>query len=495
MPIMAMILVGGDIRSEIIAGQMVSWTDFSHITCIAAGSEYIYLGSTEGILRYNRFENRWAEPITVSDGLPGQIVQRIAVPYDDAWITVETENGIYTRQFQDGYWYLETEFPSAFEQDSRPVFPLPDLFMPFGYRIGQKGIVSDNLFREWSVTAWLNDQRQSIFIGTWGLNVLKADSRDLSAELIPCGLLQKRTDAIYIDGDSIWLAGNRGLYADQAGMRFGVTLFDLSNQKFTYLEPRFIPGFDSEIIYDIAADEKNVYFAGRQGLTVLSRKDGGYFTLNRSDGLPDQETTALAIGRDSVWIGTGRGLALYDPEVDTIQIISRNVFGDLFITDLLLAGSRLFVGTDQGVLYIDSRSKMIGRLREPESKHLSDSAGDPFSILEGEIRDLFEYNRRLLVASDRGLIIIDLNTEKIEGEVQIIEPVYACVCNDKYVAAAVDDALLLIDRETGKRRRFTKADGLISTKINAIIVDGDFIWLGSEEGLTRFKWINPRRVD
>lgn len=489
-------LLISNVPAEIIPGQMISWTDFSYITCIAIGTEYDYLGTTEGILRYNRYNMRWDKPITVSDGMVGKMVRRIAVSPNDDWITVETESGIYSYQFGADYWYLEAEFPAGLEQDSRPVLPLPDLMLPFEYHLSGRGIISDNLLRDWPITAWLDDHYQSIMIGTWGLGVLRADNRTLYTELIPCGLLQKRVDAIYIEGDSIWLGGNQGLYDNNTERRYGVTLFDRQAKKFRHIEPRFDTGFRSEKIFDIDADIENIYFAGQHGLTVCLREDSNRcVTLDHRDGLPDNQVTALAVGVDTVWVGTAMGLALYDPHADTVHVISRSILGGLFITDLLLHGNMLFIGTGEGTYYINTETKTVGRLKEPRSAHLSDSAKDPFSILDGEIRNLHLYDSVLFVAADRGLIAVDLVAEKITAKNQIIEPVYACAANDIYLAAAIENALLLINRETGRQRRFTESDGLLSPNINAIVVEGDYLWLGSEEGLTRFKWVNPDRVD
>ena len=274
------LLLGGSVSAEIIPGQAVSWTDFSHITCLAISANFAYFGTTEGILRYHRYENQWYDPITISDGLPGGLIHRIAVPIDDAWITVETDEGIYIYETALERWFLETDFPYEYYQDSRPQLPLPIMFMPFGFTMDPEGFISDDRFRDWQITALLDDQYSTIFIGSWGLGPFKSDNTDLQAEMIPYGLLQKRTDAIYMDGDSIWLAGNAGeIPIEYRNARFGATLFDRANLSFEYLEPRFIHGFDSEVIYDIDGDDKNIYFAGRQGLTVMLRRENRFFIL------------------------------------------------------------------------------------------------------------------------------------------------------------------------------------------------------------------------
>jgi hypothetical protein len=482
----AILVLAGPMAAEIIPGQAVSWSNFSYITGIAVGHEYVYFGTTEGILRYQLYEQKWADPITVSDGLQGDNIQRLAVSSDDQELTVETEDGIYSYDATLQDWYLDTEFPALYYRDSRPRRPLPMMYMPQGYQLSPEGYFSDPYFRNYQLTAMLESYMGEVFLGTWGMGPARTDSRDWEVELMPYGLLQKETDAIYIDGDSLWLAGNAGeRLPEYPNARLGVTLYDRASQTFTHYETRMIPGFDSEIIYDIAGDAKNIYFAGRQGVTVLSRKDQRFFTLGKRDGLPDKETTALAVGADSVWIGTANGLALYTPSVDTMVVVGRKLLGNLFITDLLLVDGRLIIGTGKGAYYVSLATRQIGRLQDPES------------ILRGSIRHLSVIGKELLVSSSLGLTIVDLTTEKATPVpyVTAANAPFAAVANETHIAAVTNDGLVLIERATGKKRTFDERDGLLSLRINALVVEGDYLWLGSDEGLTRFRWMNPDRVD
>jgi len=479
-------LCGASATGEIIPGQAVSWSNFSYINSITTSGDFAYFATTEGILRYHRFEQKWYDPITASDGLRGDNVYRIAVPDDDAWITVETEQGIYTYESGLERWMLDTDFPEEYSADSRVKTPLQHYFMPFEYTLDPRGVISDREFRNWQITAMLDDQYSTIFFGTWGLGPLKSDNIDLRMEFIPYGLLQKRTDVIYSEGDSLWLAGNAAdEFQQNQIVRYGVTVFDTFQQTFNYIEPRYTVGFDSDVIYDITGDRKNLYFAGRNGLTVYSRKDDRYYTLGTRSGLSDREATALAIGKDSLWIGTSEGLVLYSPSSDTTVSISPDILGDLFITDLELAGNALFVGTYKGTYYIDFVTHDVGRLVDPEG------------ILSSEVRNLSTYEDELFVSTSWGLTSVNLENEKVAPRPYVNSPggVYAAVANDKYIAAAEDDGLTLINRKSGRKRTFTEDDGLLSVKINAILIDGDYIWLGSDQGLTHFKWINPDRVD
>ncbi len=474
------------INSEIIPGQAVSWTDFSHITCITVGYDYTYIGTTDGILRYHRRDHNWADPITKSDGLPDSYINRLTVTFDDLVIYAETNSGIYSHNDFLDSWSLDNEFPLDNYHDSRPPDPIPDILLPFGYLLSDGGYFTDNFFRDFQITAYFDDRSDNVFIGTWGLGLIRADNLSLIGELHPYGLLQKETDAIYLDGDSIWVGGNGGFRPSQfAQARLGVTLFDRHFGRFEHFEPRYLHDFDSEIIYDISGDKKNIYFAGQYGLTILSKKKGELRALTGRHGLPDNEATAVVARNDSVWIGTARGLALYTPSADTLVTISRNILQERFITALKIAKDVLIIGTAKGTYYIDLKSKIIGRLKDEEG------------ILDGEIRHIAFYKNELLISSSWGLASINIKTEKSKSIPYITSAggSFASAINDRYIASAVDDGLILIERQSGRMRRFTEDDGLLSIRIRALVSDGNFLWIGSDEGLTRFKWINPDRVD
>lgn len=474
------------VQSEIIPGQATSWTDYSHITCITTGYDYTYIGTTDGILRYHRRGNYWADPLTLSDGLPNPYIQRLTVTFDDHKIFAETDGGIYSYDNFLEQWSFDSDFPLDNYHDSQPPLPLPDILMPFGYSISDNGYITDDYFRDFQVTAYHDDQSDHVFIGTWGLGLIRADNLSLIGELLPFGLVQKQTDAIYLDGDSIWVGGNGGFRPPEyLQAKLGVTLYDRHSGTFQHFEPRYIHDFDSEIIYDISGDKKYIYFAGQNGLTLLSRKNGDFRTLTAHDGLPDTEATAVSARNDSVWIGTIRGLALYTPSVDTMIIISRNILQERFITALKIAGDLLIIGTGKGTFYIDLKTKIIGRLRDPEGN------------LDGEIRHITLFKDELFISSEWGLTSINMKTEQSTAVPYITSAggSFASAANDRYIAAAAADGLILIDRKLGRMRRFTEDDGLLSTRIRSIVPEGDFLWIGSDEGLTRFKWVNPERVD
>ncbi len=484
--VLCVVVLTGFAGAELIPGQMTTWSDFSFINSIAMSRDIVFFNTTEGILRYHRLQNKWFPPITVSDGLPEGPITRIAASYDDTQLYVETELGVQSYNFNHEWWYPEVEFPDELFTPSTPAVPMSRLFVPFGYSMTTNGYIADDRLRDFRITAMRDDEFQTIFGGTWGLGPLFIDNRDNETTVETYGLVQKRTDAVYIEGDSIWLAGNEGEFGvPDYQNRFGVTLADKELQTFKWIEPRYVNGFDSDIIYDIAGDDDNLYFAGQFGVSVLNRNDGSYFTLNQGKGLPRSEATALAVRNDSVWIGTTEGLALYRPSAQTINHVAPNLLGNLFITDLIIANDKLIIGSTRGAYYIDFTSKLTGSLKDPD--------GDLIS----EIRHLALYRNELLISTSYGLTSINLLTEKSSPIPHMSGPggIYASAANERIYIGAYDQGLIIVTRGNNRRNIINVEDGLPSVDINALVPDGNYLWIGSAEGLTRFEWNHPDRID
>ena len=52
-----------------------------------------------------------------------------------------------------------------------------------------------------------------------------------------------------------------------------------------------------------------------------------------------------------------------------------------------------------------------------------------------------------------------------------------------------------LNEDQPTEREFTVDDGLQSNNILALLVDGDYLWIGSDRGLTEFLWNDPDRID
>jgi ligand-binding sensor domain-containing protein len=115
------------------------------------------------------------------------------------------------------------------------------------------------------------------------------------------------------------------------------------------------------------------------------------------------------------------------------------------------------------------------------------------------VYDIERYEDDLWFASDDGVVRLDTRTGETEPfwlAAQKIVP-RALAVNDTIVAVASNKGMFFIYYKNRSQfaREFTTEDGLASNDINSLLMDGDYIWVGTDKGLTRFWWNNPDRVD
>ena len=60
---------------------------------------------------------------------------------------------------------------------------------------------------------------------------------------------------------------------------------------------------------------------------------------------------------------------------------------------------------------------------------------------------------------------------------------------------ATEDGVYKYDLHGQRWRHFGVRDGLVGSRVYDILLDGDYVWFGTNRGLTRFYWNNPYRAD
>ncbi len=143
-------------------------------------------------------------------------------------------------------------------------------------------------------------------------------------------------------GDTVWMAtGEAGLlrYFRGTGTWNAITR-----------EPSGLAGND---VRAITFDRSGNLFAAVPGKGVSRLDtDGRWSLLNAFDGLPSDTVLALAAQGDTVWIGTTRGLALYNGKVVAGSIPdlgTASPFVDDHINGIEITGDTLFVSNPKGV--------------------------------------------------------------------------------------------------------------------------------------------------
>ncbi len=142
-----------------------------------------------------------------------------------------------------------------------------------------------------------------------------------------------------------------------------------------------------------------LHFINKQSLWVGTARNGLYHISDgrlinyKSDGINSHSVTSNSIRaiesrKNDIWIGTNKGLSYYNgKEFRTIDLGHNNKNN---ITDLVIVGNHLIIGTFAGVLKLDLSTQEISQLNLPTSDQVRKLFVDKDLVLASVGQKLFE---------------------------------------------------------------------------------------------------------
>jgi len=463
-------------------GDWMGYTSTRYITSVAVGPEYIYIGTRGGILLYDRFRDQLDRVYTTIDHLPSNNIVSLAYDQEHSELNVRTLQGDYALNPAS----LEFEPISQFPDELAIPWTRIDLLnysLPLGYSAVEGNFITDPNLRDFLVQGAVTDDWGNVWVGTWGLGLWRSYDNYPSLERMVYGLGQSNVRAVERMGSEWWFAGPR-----LDGEPGGITVYDTLQQEWRSYESRLVTGLISEDVLDLAHTGDTMWIATAGGLTqyCASHADG-FKSYNEFSGLLSELVTALEPDDDFLWIGTDLGInALYLPTDSLMRAVDRQTAG-VYVFDLKAVDDFLWMGTDHGLF----------RLYKGNNQWRRFSYAD--NILNGRVRAIDADDTAFYFGTDVGLAIVYRDGSAIQeytaGDIFPGSDIYALAVTERIVWASTPYGLVRFDPRSDSYRIFTTDDGLFDDFVQVIYPDGDYLWLGTQEGVQRFYWKNPYRID
>lgn len=468
----------------------VSYSVFRYITSIAIDRHHVYFGTTGGITRYDRYNQLWDSPFTTSDGLPDNWVRNIAYDpeMDEIWADTYGGPAVHFPAFSS--WSKEYKFPRELAKSDTANLRLPDLFTDYGPTTSGSSYVMDENLNRYSITNYLRDDFDELWVGTWGLGAGVASLNTLRLKMLQFGLYDKDVKAILIDGNDIWFGGTGFLKTSS-----GITRYNRDTETWEYFSTPYVLFLSSHVVNAMEADSQYVWFGTPRGLACMKKKDSTWRTYSSFKGLPDDQVTALESEGRYLWIGTTRGLALYDLKSDSLGAIKDPLLKNLYIYSILADSYYVWVGTESGVYALDKEKKTWYRFVTPDGLLYSQVK----SIARWSDQKVSSGKDEMWFGTDMGILGYSPISDKSRvynnrlnfPEVDVVK----LICDNKNVWVATKSGVWKLNRTTDIWIKYTTDDGLLDNNVQDMVLDGDYIWFGTPQGATRFFWNDPRLIE
>ncbi len=464
-------------------GDWISFTMTRFVSSIAMDNTTVYFGTTGGLIRYNKVEQHWGNPFTLSDGLPDERIVQVAYDpdIDQIWIDTPLGPASYNPTFKR--WRRETVFPKAMVRSDKDSLSLPDFFMPFGYDFYPQGYILDRWLDRYDVTDYLRDDwGDNVWVGTWGLGVGFGSLRSWSFRFYQFGLYQNDVRDMCLDEGVIWFGGS-----DMHERRQGISRYDRSKGTWEYFVEGYEGNLENASVNAIRASQQYVWFGTSRGLQTYDKKKREWSFQGRPKELGGNYVTCLEYYQNPdkkedeiLFIGTSAGLYFYRVKKGILTRAKNQAISTEYINCLKWTHGYFWIGTQAGVFRISLSGGARGVFSTPDG------------IVNTNINGIGEDKEKVWFATDRGILGYDPATE--EREVYQISGNYP---GDRPLKIEADERSLWVgtrsgvwrmDKKTQSWEHFTAFDGLIDNDIQAMVLDGDRIWFGTPEGATLFNW-------
>lgn len=457
-------------------GDWVSFGPVRSVRSIAIGREKIYFGTIgAGVLRLDRYSEKWLDPLTTSDGLPSNDILRIAYDPDNyqLWIDTNMGTGTYESTFQD--FMSGGIFPTQLEQRKSNYEP-ENLFMEFGYTYFP-GQIIDPQGRKHRVNLIVKDDRYRAWVGVNGLGAGVINTRSADFELLPFGPFSADVRAVAAGKENLYAGGYPG-----PGYGTGFARLRFDRNEWTHYEAPYIAGLHDARANCIRVDKDVVWLGGVTGLVRFDTFNEDFRTFTSFDGLLSNYIGSIGVDDEYLWVGTDNGINLIkfggeDRDSIDMGILPREqAFFGQFIYDIEIDDNFVYVGNQEGLFYRPRRGGQWIQISP--------------SIIGGsrDITAVLPVENGVWVGIPGEIVFVNLKEESRQG---YAPPglssafINDLIVYDDLIFAATDNGLAGIDPATGRNRMLTEEDGLITTQVYGLALHQEYLWCATAAGLTR----------
>ena len=469
----------------------------NHITAIAADGNVVWFGTYEhGLVRYDLRHETWRTYNEIK-ALSDNDVKDILVTDESVWVAtrsglnqaIDLENVGDSRKLN---WRTLSKAEGLADNYVTTVVEIgEDLWVGTPRGLGKRQLPLQLKKNKVAEFASRNEDRWTFFTTKDGL----------AHDFVTC---------------IAWESGRRGAEGTSSrlwvGTRTGLSTYEPQTRKWnTHSSKLPISGW----INDIKLDNDFVWIATADGLVYTNPSAGVSGKLTEKDGLPSRMINTIEIGDNSVWIGTPSGLARLDKSFSESQVSHSNISKILVPTHWdsalrserdfpLHANVRAIVTDGDNTIWIGMPSGLVkyNVIEDAWTHYTRENTNQ--GLASDNVKTISKNGDKVWIGTTAGVSCLDERTGDWSKHVAAATTE---VLHSNWVSKLAEDgdglwfgnwkdstegAIVRYDRQIDIFRFFSKEDLPLKsierpiTRIHALTVDRNAVWVGTNGGLLRY---------
>ncbi len=499
------------------------------ITAITEGYTYAYIATESGGLkRFNLFGNNFEEPITSAQGLKDNQITATHFDMETGLIWVATPNHIQYSFSREGDWYARELQNLGLSRQDRiyqigstsnsiwlrarssyvkldhssgilvGVYPTPDeldIVWSSGRYVGQTNLHEifmnytamdgwilngdefiDPLGRRVEITTGLVARHGNVFVGTGDGTFFHGTTTMEAFYPMNPGITNTDVFGLYDDGNELWI-GSADFIASK-----GISWMNPSSNESGVYEFEGTINMNPTSVYSLHVSNDELWAGGNELMLVYDMKEDSWRTLYEERGVPGGIIWDVYGDSTYIWVASSVGLRRIERATRReFPIGIENLFFNIPVYDIEGLDDDIWIGSRSGVFVFNKNN--------PQIQQAKDVGRKDFPELMIRITAIEEFDRVIYVAGEMGIAKFDPDEREWDllfpSTVYHAKPVYSLVVNQKHLFLGTDDGLVRINKKTGFVREYNFP---FIGQINELLLDGKILWIGSSQGLIKFKW-------
>lgn len=520
-------------------GDWVNYANFHYVTSFEEGDRYLYIGTTHGVLRYNQVSEQWEYPYTISSGLANDYVLNIVWVRDNRELWVITREGIdviYTvlnrwthipdsenmfgpaiqnirvgqtaqsvvLRTAGGTSYVYNKYSYTLQgrttpgndvqwkEQQRIQGNMPIYFLSESWHINRiNNSLVDEEFREFPFTVQYTTSFNRVYLGTWGGGFIRADATTRVGEVIRFGPISTPVGAISKDAENFWFGSSIDQFEgpEDIGGQPGISRWDLQRDRWDHVLPEDEHAFRNAQIYSVDGDAQKVWVGTNRGLLYYNFKREKWFLFDKKQ-LGTSPIFDVVVMDTTAWVATDIGLYNIAHPGGYVRYRTRILEDEMLsVYSITPNQNRLFAGTEYGLITLDIGQKKIYYYNTKGQQIAREKFRFP------RVYQVTSAGDRLYYADYLGIYELNLTTNRLtqlpklgllaKSSVRVIET------DGRTVWVGFNDGAGEYDVQNSEWEFYTIEDGLGDNLVYDIIVEQDYVWFATPNGVTRFR--KPKR--